>query len=89
MKTVIPDQQASSSLSEQSEGYGDRQSPVTNGDQMHSPRPARPLAAKCLSALAILLARNAASEAAQAFDGRRSREMQRDGLSDAQDQGDS
>jgi hypothetical protein len=43
---------------------------------------------KC-NGTAILLARNAASEAAQAFDGRRSREMQRDGLSDAQDQGDS
>jgi hypothetical protein len=89
MKTVIPDQRASSSLSEQSEGYGDRQSRIAIGDQAHSLRSAKPLAAKCLSALAILLARNAASEAAQAFDGRRSREMQRDGLSDAQDQGDS
>jgi hypothetical protein len=38
----------------------------------------------------MLLARGAASDAAQAFGGHRSREKQRDGLiSDAQDQGDS
>ena len=88
MKTVIPDQRASRSLSKQSKGYG-RQSSVPHGDQAHSPRSARLLATKCLSELAILLARNAASEAAQAFGGRCSRERQRDGLSDAQDQGES